>query len=168
MGSLLGLRGRFRREHSALSTQHSAVRSPFLFREIGLAASRNSLVPTAMRALPLLQRDLDRVRQTRSSRRQDCNSPLRLSKKWMAAGSPKFLKFPGALAYGMTVDEAIAKAYVIASRANASADCSENRGHQALQLLTVVAVGFALACYGRVRGRKEREAGRRLQPTSTK
>jgi len=39
---------------------------------------------------------------------------------------------------------------------------------QALQLLIVVAVGFALACYGRVKGRKEREADRHPQPTSTK
>jgi hypothetical protein len=29
---------------------------------------------------------------------------------------------------------------------------------QTLQLLTVVAVGFALACYGVAKGRKEREA----------
>jgi hypothetical protein len=29
---------------------------------------------------------------------------------------------------------------------------------QALQLLMVVAMGFALACYGRAKGRKEREA----------
>jgi hypothetical protein len=36
-----------------------------------------------------------------------------------------------------------------------------------LQLLTVVAVGFALACYGLAKGRKEREADRTL-PTSTK
>ena len=30
---------------------------------------------------------------------------------------------------------------------------------QALQLLTVVAVGFGLGCYGLAKGRKERQAG---------
>jgi len=30
-----------------------------------------------------------------------------------------------------------------------------------LQLLTIVAVGFGLACYGLAKGRKEREAERR-------
>lgn len=44
--------------------------------------------------------------------------------RWIA----EIPEVPGALAYGATVDEAIAEAYVIASRADASADCSENRG----------------------------------------
>jgi hypothetical protein len=34
-----------------------------------------------------------------------------------------------------------------------------------LQLLTVVAVGFALACYGIAKGRKEREADQQSQET---
>jgi len=38
----------------------------------------------------------------------------------------------------------------------------------ALQLLTVVAVGLALACYGLAKGRKEREAERRPLPSSPK
>ena len=37
-----------------------------------------------------------------------------------------------------------------------------------LQLLTVVAVGFALGCYGLAKGKKEREADRRPVPNLTK
>ncbi|MGA9042872.1 MAG: hypothetical protein WB421_20250 [Terriglobales bacterium] len=33
---------------------------------------------------------------------------------------------------------------------------------QALQLLTVVAVGFGLACYGLIQGRRERNAERQV------
>jgi hypothetical protein len=38
----------------------------------------------------------------------------------------------------------------------------------ALQLLTVIAVGLALACYGLAKGRREREAERRPLSSSTK